>query len=159
VNEAVIMRGFEAIEQALLREVGADGPLSEAVRKSLEALLDELLHTLPVLDVPVTDGLIIRRDEVRSLGFWALCKVYLLEAPNVEPAWCELEFRPGRVHIASGRVLFGIDEARVPQGVRRSKLENQLLAFPHDALDSVPWRLEFKREASGWTRVHERSER
>ena len=138
-------------EGVLLRELSGGGPLTEDARIALERLLDELLGSLAGLGPRPTDGLILRRDAVHASGFWAVGKAYMLTTPSEEPVWIEFQFNSARDGIVSGRCLFGIrDEAL---NCPRDKLDNKLLAFAPEAVDVIPWRHEFVRNAEGWTRV------
>jgi hypothetical protein len=128
----------------------------EGVREALESLLDVLLATLAGLGPRPTDGLTIRRQEVSPSTLWALGTVYMLEGPDQEPVWIELAFDPTRDAITSGQVLFGMRDSELA-GIRRSKLENQLLGFPHETKSTVPWRHAFARDPSGWKRIERES--
>ena len=140
-------------ERALLRNVGSEGTSLDAVEGTLERLLDTLLSTVGDVDW-TTDGLTLRREEVSPSAFWALGSVWMLRGPAeqyTEPVWIECAFNAARDAIISGRVDFGILDSAL-RGGRRSKLENQLLAYPHETKMSVPWLHSFHRDAAGWMR-------
>jgi hypothetical protein len=80
----------------------------------------------------------------------------MLDEPDQEPVWVEFTFDAARDAITSGQVLFGIRDSELA-GIRRSKLENRLLGFPHETKSAVPWRHAFTRDASGWQLIERRS--
>ena len=82
-------------------------------------------------------------------ALWALGTAFMLDGIDHEPVWVELTFDAVRDSITSGQVLFGIRDSEL-SGMRRSKLENQLLGFPHETKSTVPWRHAFTRDSSGW---------
>jgi hypothetical protein len=61
----------------------------------------------------------------------------MLDEPDQEPVWVEFTFDAARDAITSGQVLFGIRDSELA-GIRRSKLENRLLGFPHETKSAVP---------------------
>jgi hypothetical protein len=147
------MTTLAVAEQTLLRLVPGEGPLPDEVCERLERLLNELLWSLDSPEVPTTDGLILRREAAHSLGFWVLGKVYVLGAPHdEEPLWAEFAFTPARDGVVSGRILFAIRDEELG-GVRRTRLDDTLLAYPSEVVATVPWRYQFARSVSGWTKV------
>lgn len=146
------MKSCAQAEQSLLGQVRTGDPHAEEVREALESLLDGLLATLGGLGPRPTDGLTIRRQEISRSALWALGTAYMLDGADHEPVWVEFTFDPARDAIASAQVLFGIRDTELA-GVRRSKLEDLLLGYPHETKSTVPWREAFTRDASGWKRM------
>ena len=146
------MRTCAQAEESIVRHVMTEDPQAEEVREALETLLDVLLATLGGLGPRPTDGLTIRRQAVSHSTLWALGTVHMLEGPDQEPVWVELAFDPTRDAITSGQLLFGIRDSELA-GIRRSKLEDQLLGFPDETKSTVPWRHAFTRDPSGWKRI------
>jgi hypothetical protein len=119
----------------------------------LEALVAALLASAAGFGPRATDGLVLLRDELTDVRYFAVGRVHLIDDQSRQPICIELIFAPGREAIASGTVRFG-RTAMTGAEPRTDKLEKALMAYPRETVAALNWAYVFERSSSRWRLTH-----
>ena len=139
------MTEFPGLEGEVISAVRAGTDAPEPLGRLIAALLSELAGLAP----RATDGLTPLREEAAQTGYFATAQMFMIEDQRAEPVWLELAF-DALPRVRSGKILFGIAEGSASSTDRQKRLD-ALLAYPHEAVRSVPWAYEFLRTDLGWS--------
>jgi hypothetical protein len=135
---------LDAMESAVQHAVTTESPgRAEAVEGLVAALLSGGLGLAP----RATDGFVPLREEIGAARYFAVGMVYMIEDQSTRAVWLDLVLTESG--IASGTVRVGVDSVGQWRGGGQ-KLENDLLAYPHETVAMLEWACAFERRSGGW---------
>jgi hypothetical protein len=137
----------DQLEPRLLSSLSGDPAARE---EALDALLGALLAQFTELSPRCTDGVVILREDLGATSYFAVGTVFMIKDQARQPVAIELARASAGGGVESGRIRIGI--ARDSSGTEHQydRVENALLASPHETAAALAWATLFERDATGW---------
>jgi hypothetical protein len=108
-------------------------------RASLDTFLSLLLAECLGWSGRATDGFLILREEVAPGAYFAVGTLYLIDDQSRQPVVAELRWSAEAVSLERGVVRVGMAAASKSKYGTYDKVENALLAWPHETARDLPW--------------------
>jgi len=136
---------LDVVESAVQDAVTTE---SQSRAEAIDGLIAALLSAALGFTPRSTDGFVPLLEEIGIRRYFAVGKIFMIDDQSIHPVSLDLVFAFG-AGIAAGTVRIGVTSGEA----QFNRIENALLAYPHETAESIEWACTFDRRPDGWVSV------